>query len=434
MDESKGRGVLRYKESHSKRPGQGVTYSWDDYKKSYRTNKNTNLTRSNEWFTSLVNVLREVFLPEGYPHTVSDDYLAYQVWDTIQAFASSISGSLATQAVLQGVGVGDETATPLAATITWLLRQGAGMASQIAFTWTQGLDLDFNCKRWRLFADLANDAAMTMELTAPHLSVLTEGAVSNQAVFCVASVARTLCGVAGGATRTAITQHQARNNNISDVAAKDGSQETMVNLTALCVNLAFLPWVSESPAKVWMAFVLLTCLHLYANFKAVKSLVFNTLNKDRLLMVLDSYCVDETGPAARPEAINAAEPVFIGFGIDEKSRLNGRTISLGVPLSKAIDQRGVIELNVIAHSLKVNKFYVAMAEKSIDVVLNDSYVNQDLLKAFFASHQLATAGNDFEWTDFMKQYEKFELSLRRGGWRTDHVQLSCQGWTGSFNL
>ena len=135
-----------------------------------------------------------------------------------------------------------------------------------------------------------------MELTAPHLSVLTEGAVSNQAVFCVASVARTLCGVAGGATRTAITQHQvrescltvvqrtislihntlhqARNNNISDVAAKDGSQETMVNLTALCVNLAFLPWVSDSPAKVWMAFVLLTCLHLYANFKARSQLLF----------------------------------------------------------------------------------------------------------------------------------------------------------------
>jgi Vitamin B6 photo-protection and homoeostasis len=34
--------------------------------------------------------------------------------------------------------------------------------------------------------------------------------------------------VSGGATRTAITQHQARANNISDVAAKDGSQETMV--------------------------------------------------------------------------------------------------------------------------------------------------------------------------------------------------------------
>lgn len=31
-------------------------------------------------------------------------------------------------------------------------------------------------------------------------------------------------GVAGGATRAALTQHQARRNNMADVSAKDGSQ------------------------------------------------------------------------------------------------------------------------------------------------------------------------------------------------------------------
>ena len=66
--------------------------------------------------------LKNAFLPQGYPDSVSKDYFSYQLWDTIQAFASSISGTLATQAVLEGVGVGDEEATPLAATITWLLR------------------------------------------------------------------------------------------------------------------------------------------------------------------------------------------------------------------------------------------------------------------------------------------------------------------------
>lgn len=61
-------------------------------------------------------------MPQGYPHSVSEDYLAYQIWDTIQAFASSISSSLATKAILTGVGVGDEEATAVAATITWLLK------------------------------------------------------------------------------------------------------------------------------------------------------------------------------------------------------------------------------------------------------------------------------------------------------------------------
>ena len=40
----------------------------------------------------------------------------------LQAFCSSITGTLATQAMLKGYGVGDENATAMAATITWILR------------------------------------------------------------------------------------------------------------------------------------------------------------------------------------------------------------------------------------------------------------------------------------------------------------------------
>ncbi len=50
----------------------------------------------------------DVFLPQGYPDSVTDDYIEYQMWDTLQAFASSITGALATEAVLKGAGVGDE--------------------------------------------------------------------------------------------------------------------------------------------------------------------------------------------------------------------------------------------------------------------------------------------------------------------------------------
>lgn len=39
-----------------------------------------------------------------------------------KAFASSITGTLAVQALLKGVGVGDESATVMAATLTWILK------------------------------------------------------------------------------------------------------------------------------------------------------------------------------------------------------------------------------------------------------------------------------------------------------------------------
>ena len=40
----------------------------------------------------------------------------------VKAFCSSITGTLATHAVLTGVGVGDDTTSATAATITWLLK------------------------------------------------------------------------------------------------------------------------------------------------------------------------------------------------------------------------------------------------------------------------------------------------------------------------
>ena len=48
-----------------------------------------------------------------------------QLWDTAQAFCSSITGALAMKAVLGGYGVGDESKTALAAAITWLLKANA---------------------------------------------------------------------------------------------------------------------------------------------------------------------------------------------------------------------------------------------------------------------------------------------------------------------
>ena len=46
---------------------------------------------------SFKSFFKNAFLPQNFPHSVSEDYLDYQLWDSIQAFASSISGSLATQ-------------------------------------------------------------------------------------------------------------------------------------------------------------------------------------------------------------------------------------------------------------------------------------------------------------------------------------------------
>jgi len=63
-------------------------------------------------------------------------------------------------------------------------------------------------------------------------------------------------------------------------------------LAALLLNLIVLPWVGGDKLTVWILFFALTALHLFANYKAVKSLKFSTLNEARLLDTLKNYVMN----------------------------------------------------------------------------------------------------------------------------------------------
>ena len=77
---------------------KGDIYEHLSEKNQITSVKITNVNRSTNTVLQKIGIfLKNAFLPQGYPDSVSDDYLSYQVWDTVQAFASSISGSLATQ-------------------------------------------------------------------------------------------------------------------------------------------------------------------------------------------------------------------------------------------------------------------------------------------------------------------------------------------------
>lgn len=261
----------------------------------------------------------EVFLPQGYPATVSPDYLDYQFWDTVQAFASSQNGALATLAVLRGVGVGNEQATVLAAALTWLLKDGVGMIARIVFAWARGSRLDSDNKRWRLVADLLNDVSFMLELLAANLSQLFFTPFA-----CVVALLRAVVDVSGRTTRMAVIRHQARRDNLADVAAKDGSQEMLVNFFSLLCSLALLPNVEGHHTLIWALFMLFTYVHLFANYKAAKACQFETLNQARFHIAVRHFLHNGTAPSIRE--CNLAEPIL--------SRLCTRLrhLHLGCPL------------------------------------------------------------------------------------------------------
>ncbi|XP_041094676.1 RUS1 family protein C16orf58 homolog [Polyodon spathula] len=331
---------------------------------------------------SFVKVFTSVFLPQGYPESVSEDYLRYQMWDTLQAFSSSLTGTLSTQATLRGVGVGSTEASVAAATVTWILRDGTGMLGRILFAWVKGSKLDCDAKKWRLFADVLNDVAIFMEIVAPAFPACFT------LIVCSAGVFKSLVGVAGGATRAALTVHQARRDNMADVSAKDGSQETLVNLAGLLVSLLLIPLVTDSTVLTFALYFLFTCLHLYANYQAVRSVVMETLNQARLSILTDQYLRD--GRVLSLAAANHREPVLPDFRRRVQIRLGVR---LGDIVSRWVPQK-VEPLRTAPLSFNSHSFiyYTGLwfLPREVCVCLSTEATPQDEIQASFHSHLLSS--------------------------------------------
>uniref|UniRef100_A0A8C1B5K1 RUS family member 1 n=2 Tax=Cyprinus carpio TaxID=7962 RepID=A0A8C1B5K1_CYPCA len=343
---------------------------------------------------SVSGVFKSVFLPQGYPESVSEDYLQYQLWDTVQAFSSSLSGTLATQASLRGVGVGNQEATVAAATITWLLRDGTGMLGRILFAWFKGL-----------FADILNDVAMFMEIAAPHFPPFFT------LIVCIAGIFKSIVGVAGGATRAALTVHQARRNNMADISAKDGSQVNIC-VSGLLVSLALIPLVTDNPLLTFILFFLFTVLHLFANYKAVRSVVMETLNEARLSIVLHRYLLD--GQLLSPAEANQKEPVFLSLG---------RTvpIKLGVRLGDIVQESVYLDASV--H----DEIMAACQALCLRAVLHDVSSLGDALK------QLSNTKDQWELVSQSHKmidqiFQTFLKELDQAKWQTDWTLLDWNEW------
>lgn len=102
--------------------------------------------------------------------------------------------------------------------------------------------MDIDSKKWRIRADILNDIAMAVEIL-----VLPRYENYTTYILCATTSMKAIVGVAGGATRHALTQHHAIRGNLADVASKDNSQETAVNLIASFVGLYLLSAVTTQP-------------------------------------------------------------------------------------------------------------------------------------------------------------------------------------------
>ncbi|KAL6734377.1 hypothetical protein Aduo_004923 [Ancylostoma duodenale] len=250
-----------------------------------------------------------------------------------------------------------------------------------------------------------NDLAFFIDLLSPLLSS------SFFICACTSSLLRAVVGVAGGATRTAIVQHQARRNNLADVASKDGSQETMVNVTALISSLIMLPLVSGKHTLIWFLFVAFTGVHLYANYRAVRSLNMETLNLKRATILIRSWL--SSGHIPSVQECNKAEPLFSSFG----------RRYLGCSLYEMLSYQNKVPS---AH-LEVSDFYTLLYDKQRNigwVALTDGAPSLSCLKAVFDTETIV-----FKKEHSEKEFDEFVTEITSKGWKVEGSNLGYDEWT-----
>ncbi|KAH9772396.1 protein root UVB sensitive 3 [Citrus sinensis] len=283
--------------------------------------------RSGSRFNHVWRRVLQAFVPEGFPGSVTPDYVPFQVWDSLQGLSTYIRTMLSTQALLSAIGVGEKSATVIGATFQWFLRDLTGMLGGVLFTFYQGSNLDSNAKMWRLVADLMNDLGMLMDLLSP----LFPSAFAF--VVCLGSLSRSFTGVASGATRAALTQHFALQNNAADISAKEGSQETMATMIGMALGMLLARITIGNPFAIWFSFLFLTMFHMYANYRAVRCLSLNSLNFQRSSILLQQFM--ETDQVLSPEQVSTMEhvlPMWTTSWISKDKLLHMR-VELGVRVS-----------------------------------------------------------------------------------------------------
>ena len=210
--------------------------------------------------------------------------MEYQAWDMIQGLTSYLRGNLAYQSMLVGLGVGDVQASATAGALTKIVRDTCAMLGSLLFTYFFSDDFGYDVRQWRLFADISNDIGLTLHFIAPLC-----GKKWFVTITIIASLMTTMCGISAGATKAYISSHFALENNLTDLVAKEGSQETAVNIIGLLGGYALLQCVGtvdQSGTAVFVSFFILTAIHVMANMFAIYYLTFDYLNETRFQLVV----------------------------------------------------------------------------------------------------------------------------------------------------
>ncbi|GJJ75957.1 hypothetical protein EMPS_08315 [Entomortierella parvispora] len=234
-----------------------------------------------------------VFLPKGFPESVTPNYWPYAKWQFVHNVTGSVSAVISTQSLLFAMGLGAGS-IPMAAALNWIIKDGLGQLGGVVYASFVSDKFDSEPKRFRFQATVAMQGANVLELLTPLWpgSFLLIASVSN--------IGKNMAWLASSATRAQMNKTFALRDNLGDITGKSGSQTTAAGLvgTGLGVVIAaMMNHVSADPTVLPLVPMCLTFLpfsifNIYSNYRSSHYVTTPSLNVPRAETVFHGVLKD----------------------------------------------------------------------------------------------------------------------------------------------
>ncbi|KAJ3077697.1 hypothetical protein HK102_005030, partial [Quaeritorhiza haematococci] len=247
---------------------------------------------------SLQDKLSVAFLPKGYPHTVTKEYLPYSIWYFLHSVTGTVTFTLSTQALLQALGMGAGTAIGIAATTNWIIKDGFGLLGGVIYAGLVNNRFDSHPKRYRFSAAIAIQVSTLAELLTPLFPsfFLPMASLSN--------VGKNVGWLAHSATRAAMNKGFTLEDNLGDVTAKSAAQSTAAGLigTGLGVVVSWIFGASAAPTTLLTVFIPISLANLWFAYETNMCVVTRTLNVERGELLFNDFARRIVAPSASSKA------------------------------------------------------------------------------------------------------------------------------------
>lgn len=375
--------------------------------------------------------IKSFFLPQGWPSSVTEDYLNYQIYSFPCHIFGWMSHSLAGSSMLKalGIGVGPAGAVGFSAAIKWVTKDGVGAAGRLFVGGKLSAVFDEDPKRWRMIAEAVTSLGLALEIA-------TQLFPANFVTLAGAGTLAKATGRGMGRPCFRVVQtHFAAKNNVGDVSAKEEVWEVTAQMTGLAASVALLSFLEatrtpEAVVPIWAA---IHSIHVALRYAAMKQLRFPFPNFKRGTALVHRFISSRGKEILTVEEANKEEKMLQGpeYGPDGLQCVLGCSIeellgSIEPPLNNTYHRelsggRGEDDvLKILIELYEKERYILTWRDGVAYVVLWESADAVDMLRALWQAawlhngiHKMKGAeGESGKESIGVVVFEKLEESLR----------------------